>query len=102
MGKSQRDKGARREREFADLTGGERVPLSGAMGTYTNDVIAYGLEFEVKGRKSGFKQLYDIVLEKREDPDAVALKVDRKPWLVVMELDKFKELMETKEKPEDD
>ncbi|WP_423748387.1 hypothetical protein [Bacillus cereus] len=38
MGKSQRDKGMRHEREFASLVGGARVPLSGAMDGYLNDV----------------------------------------------------------------
>ena len=90
MGKSQRDKGQRREREFAHLIGGLRVPLSGAQEGYANDVIGLGLEFEVKSRKTGFKTLYDWVLDEREKPDALALKVDNKPWLVVMELEKFK------------
>ena len=97
MGKSQRDKGARREREFASLTNGERVPLSGAMGTYSNDVIAYDMEWEIKARKQGFKQLYDWILDERENPDAIALKVDRKPWLVCMTLEQFQELMQRKE-----
>lgn len=94
MGKSQRDKGQRREREFAELVGGHRVPLSGAQEGYRNDVIGLGLEWEVKSRKSGFKTLYDWIEDEREQPDAVAIKVDRKPWLVCMTLDKFKELME--------
>jgi len=38
MGKSQRDKGMRSEREFASLIGGARVPLSGVMDGYSNDV----------------------------------------------------------------
>ncbi|MCR6096879.1 hypothetical protein HXA31_20550 [Salipaludibacillus agaradhaerens] len=94
MGKSQKEKGSRREREFAQLTGGTKIPLSGAMEGYANDVNAYGLEWEIKSRKTGFKTIYDWVLDERENPDAVAIKVDRKPWLVVMELDKFKELMD--------
>ncbi|MGM7719425.1 hypothetical protein [Metabacillus sp. Hm71] len=93
MGKSQRDKGQRREREFAKLIGGHRVPLSGAQEGYSNDVIGLGLAFEVKARKTGFKTLYDWVLDEREKPDAVAIKVDNKPWLVTMTLDKFLELM---------
>lgn len=94
MGKSQRDKGQRREREFAKLIGGHRVPLSGAQEGYSNDVIGLGLEWEVKSRKTGFKTLYDWVLDEREKPDAIALKVDNKPWLVCMTLEQFKELME--------
>lgn len=83
MGKSQRDKGMRREREFASLIGGSRVPLSGAMDGYL------GLEWEVKARKEGFKTLYNWLEDEREQPDALAIKVDRKPWLVVMPLDTF-------------
>lgn len=95
MGKKSKDKGSRREREFANLINGERVPLSGASGgTFSNDVIGLGMEWEVKARKDGFKQLYDWLLDDREKPHALALKADRKPWLVVMTLDRFKELME--------
>ena len=94
MGKSQRDKGQRREREFAELINGKRVPLSGAQEGYSNDVIGLGMEWEVKSRKDGFKTLYDWVLDERENPDAVAIKVDRKPWLVCMTLDQFKKIME--------
>ncbi|TFJ92162.1 hypothetical protein [Lentibacillus salicampi] len=93
MGKASRDKGQRREREFADLIGGYRVPLSGAQEHYGNDVIGMGLEWEVKAKKDGFKTIYDYVLDEREQPDAVALKADRKPWLVVMTLEQFQELM---------
>lgn len=93
MGKSQRDKGQRREREFAKLIGGHRVPLSGAQEHYGNDVIGMGLKFEVKARKEGFKQIYDWINDEREKPDALALKADRKDWLVVLPLNKFMELM---------
>lgn len=95
MGKSQRDKGSRRELEFAKLIDGVKVPHSGALGgEYSNDVKGMGLQWEVKARGTGFKTLYDWVLDEREKPDAVALKVDRKPWLVVMTLEKFQELMD--------
>lgn len=93
MGKASRDKGQRREREFAKLIGGKRIPLSGAQDGYPNDVEGMGLQWEVKAKKNGFKIIYDYVLDEREQPDAIALKADRKPWLVVMTLDKFKELM---------
>jgi hypothetical protein len=93
-GKKSRDKGARRELEFSKLIEGTKVPLSGAMGgEFSNDVHGLGLQFEVKARKTGFKTIYDWVLDEREKPDALALKVDRKPWLVVMELSKFLEVM---------
>lgn len=97
MGKSQKDKGARGELEFAKLTEGERIPLSGAMGgNYSNDVrLPNGWKAEVKRRKSGFKMLYDWIEDTRENPDCVAIRVDRKQWIVSMTLDKFMELMKS-------
>ncbi|MDK8182083.1 hypothetical protein [Paenibacillus sp. UMB4589-SE434] len=94
MGKSQRDKGARGEREFAELVGGQRVPLSGAMDGYWNDVkLPNGMEAEVKRRKGGFNQLYQWVLDEREKPDIVAIRTDRRPWLVAMTLETFQDLI---------
>lgn len=93
-GRASKQKGSRRELEFAKLIDGEKKPLSGALGgKYSNDVEGMGLQWEVKARATGFKQIYDWVLDEREKPDALALKVDRKPWLVVMTLEKFQELM---------
>ncbi|MHB1701890.1 MAG: hypothetical protein ACYCSN_17520 [Acidobacteriaceae bacterium] len=90
MGKSQRDKGLRAERELAKLLGGERVPLSGAAGgSFSGDVVAGGLRFECKVSASGFKQLYEWL----GDNDALAVKADRKPWLIVMTLEKWKEVV---------
>jgi hypothetical protein len=96
MGKSQRDKGARGEREFAKLVKGARVPLSGAMGgEYSNDVtLPNGWSVEVKRRKEMEKTLYSWILDEREKPDAVAFRADNKPWIVCMTLDKFLSLME--------
>jgi len=37
-GRKSKQKGNRREREFAKLIGGTRVPLSGAVDGYANDV----------------------------------------------------------------
>jgi Holliday junction resolvase len=97
-GRKSRDKGQRREREFAKLIQGERIPLSGAAGgRFGNDVEGLGLKFEVKAKKDGFKTLYKWLEDEREKPDALALKADRKDWLVVMKLDKFIELMGGKE-----
>lgn len=93
-GLKSRRKGQSAEREFAKLINGIRVPLSGAQEGYRNDVIGMGLEWEVKRRKSGFKQLYEWIEDEREQPDAVALRTDGKQWIVCMTLDKFKELME--------
>ncbi|PSL41720.1 hypothetical protein B0H94_11833 [Salsuginibacillus halophilus] len=95
MGKASKEKGSRRELEFAKLMGGTKTPLSGAVGgEYSNDVKALGLEWEVKARKEGWKTLYDLLEDEREQPDALALKADRKDWLVVMKASDFKRLME--------
>lgn len=93
MGKASRDKGVRREREFCELTGGKRVPLSGAVGgEFANDVILNDKRVEVKARKDGFKELYKWLLDERAKPDLLALKADRKPWLVVITLDEYMRL----------
>jgi hypothetical protein len=95
MGKSQRDKRARAERAFAKLISGERVPLSGAAGgSYVGDVVGMGMVWECKVRKDGFKQLYSWM----DGKDALAIKADRKQWLVVLPLDKLQELLEEKDK----
>lgn len=92
-GRKSRNKGQRREREFAKLIGGLRVPLSGAQEGFENDIEGLGLKWEVKARKDGFKTLYQWLGDEREKPDALALKADRKPWLVVMTLEKFMEFV---------
>jgi hypothetical protein len=97
-GKKSRNKGQRREREFAKLIQGEKIPLSGAVGgKFANDVEGLGLKWEVKARKNGFQTLYKWLEDEREKPDALALKADRKQWLVVLPLEKFLELMGGKE-----
>lgn len=94
MGRSERRKGVEAEREFAKLIGGERVPLSGAAGgNYTGDVIGLGLRWECKRRRNGFKQLYDWL----DGADALAVRADRKPWLVVMPLERLLELIGDRE-----
>lgn len=91
MGKAQRDKGNRSERAFAKLISGERVPLSGAAGgSYVGDVIGMGMTWECKVRADGFKQLYTWL----ENRDALAVKADRKEWLVVMPLEQLQRLLE--------
>ena len=92
MGKASRDKGARAEREIAKLLGGERVPLSGAAGgSYTGDVIAPHLgRGEVKIRARGFKQLYGWL----DGNDFLAIRADRKDWLVIMPLADVKLLID--------
>lgn len=90
-GKAPRRKGTRAERELARLLGGERVPLSGsAGGSYSGDVVALGLRWEVKARRDGFRQLYKWL----DGKDALAVKADRKPWLVVLPLAKLMQLLQ--------
>jgi Holliday junction resolvase len=89
MGKMQRDKGARVEREIAKELGGMRVPLSGATEFAKGDVVAHGLTFEVKARANGFKQIYDWLGKN----DALIIKADRKEALVVVPISKFKEML---------
>ena len=85
MSKSQRRKGQEREREFARAIGGRRVPLSGASEGYPGDVVGLGLTWEVKVRAdgNGFKQLYGWL----EGVDALAVRADRRGWLVVLPLE---------------
>ena len=50
-GRPPKTKGDRREREFAALVNGARVPLSGAVGgAFAGDVQVLGLAWEVKAR----------------------------------------------------
>lgn len=103
MSKSQRDKGARGERALvAALTAGgihaERVPLSGAVGgSFKNDVAALiggkKKDFEVKLRADGFKELYRWI----EPAYGLAVKADRKPFLVVLRMEDFLKLAGPKE-----
>lgn len=72
---------------------GERVPLSGAAGgSYIGDVKGLGITWEVKVRKDGFKQLYGWL----EKVDALAVKADRKRWLIIIPVDRFLESFEEK------
>lgn len=87
-GRRSRRKGYEGEREFARLTGGKRVPLSGAQDGYPGDVQALGLLWEVKRRKDSWRELYQWL----DGVDAVALRADNRQWLVVMTLDKFREV----------
>ncbi len=91
-GRQSRDKGNRGERELARLLGGVRVPLSGAAGgRYSGDVDVPGLgRGECKWRADGFKTLRRWL----EGKDFLALRSDGEPWLVVMEVERVRELLE--------
>ena len=91
MGKAERRKGIEAEREFAKLVGGTRVPLSGsAGGEFAGDVMWPGVgRGEVKRRADGFVQLYRWL----EGRDFVAMRADRKAWLVVLPIEKMLQLL---------
>jgi len=102
MGKMQRDKGARFEREivkkleYHDIKA-KRVPLSGATWL-KGDIIANlnneDYTLELKKRGNGFKQIYEWI----DEADALVISADRKDPLVVMRLDDFCDLYNNKEK----
>jgi hypothetical protein len=98
MGKKSRDKGYRLEHELVLKLNemgfnAERVPLSGgAGGSFTGDLIINGKKAEVKGRATGFKEIYKWI----EPVDYLFIRADRQSWLVVMrvkDLDVIKELL---------
>lgn len=90
-GRAAKRKGNAGEREIAKLLGGQRVPLSGAAGgEFAGDVIVPGLGVgEVKRRRDGFKQIYQWL----GDNAFLAIRADRRPWLVVLPLDQLLRLM---------
>lgn len=102
MGKMQRRKGYRVEREMVLLhqaagVGAHRVPLSGAAGgEYRGDIIVQShngeeLRLEVKSRRggSGFRVLEGWL----GDNDALLLKRDRAAPMVVLSWDAWLELL---------
>lgn len=93
MGKFSRDKGNRTERAIVRLLqdhyglAAERVPLSGASGgRFSADLsvplLGHDFRLEVKARANGFTQIYDWL----GTNDALVIKADRKPALIVMPL----------------
>lgn len=99
MGKSQRDKGMRNERDIVSVFkkydfNAERVPLSGsAQGSFTGDVVVPFMggvkRIEAKVRAVGFKQIYEWI----DDNYALVIKQDRRPHLAVIELETLASLM---------
>jgi len=93
-GRSSREKGMRAERQIVELfrqVGLEayRVPLSGIPAGFKSDVeVRIGsqrLRFESKVRAKEFGLLYRWLT----GSDALVVKADRKPMLVVLPLEKF-------------
>lgn len=88
-GKHSRNKGARFEREIVNTLKergylAERIPLSGAMGTFKGDVqVKIGnrtLKFECKSLANGFKFLYHNL----GDNSGLILRADKKEALIVL------------------
>ena len=107
MGKSQRDKGARTERQIVQLfqdhgLAAERVPLSGQgqsagsrfFGDVTLPVCNVDRPLEIKCRANGFRELYKWL----EGCWALVVKADRKTPLVVLPMPEFIELVKQAEK----
>jgi Holliday junction resolvase len=96
-GRRSRDKGNRTERGVVQLLTAlglraARVPLSGsAGGAFSADVEVYlpgsesPAQLEVKCRANGFRTLYQWL----EGVDALILKADHKPRLLVVNLDEI-------------
>ncbi|SDY69021.1 hypothetical protein [Thermoactinomyces sp. DSM 45892] len=92
-GRRSKNKGYRTEKHFAELVEGKRVIMSGALKNWGYELAGdvegkHGEKWEIKARADGFKQLYRW-LDQSDGVDLLALKADRKPFLVVMELDTF-------------
>jgi len=98
MGKSQRDKGNRNERQLVNIfraygIDAKRVPLSGSAEGFKGDIIAniqgQAWRIESKVRGNGFKRIYGWL----DGNDALVVKADRQQALMVMPLRKFCELV---------
>ena len=98
MGRMQRNKGARVEREivqrFIDIgLHAEKIPLSGAAGgSFSGDLLVGGRKVEVKARKdgTGFKLLYRWL----GDNDFLVCKQDRTEPLVIMTIKTLGDLLD--------
>ena len=90
-GKSPKRKGDAGEVEFCKLYGGQRTFWQPGKAK-TPDII--NLEYlgkgEIKRRARGFKTIYDWLASN----DFLAMRADRKPWLVCMKMDDLKLILE--------
>lgn len=98
MGKMQKRKGYRTEHEVETAFrkagfDAARVPLSGASRFQKGDVILKvnenELVGEIKARADGFKQIYQWL----EGKDFLVVKADRKPHLVILDMNLFIKLL---------
>lgn len=85
-------KGKVKEREFANLIGGERIVGSGAFGDRSKDLLGDvkgpdGIIWEVKARANASSDriaaAMAVMYEILGPADAIALKFDRRPWITV-------------------
>lgn len=91
-GRASKRKGDHGEREFCKLMGGERTFWQPGGGAVQGDVanVPYLGRGEVKRRRDGFKLIYRWLGEN----DFLALRADRREWLVVMRAEDVKLLCE--------
>ena len=100
-GRKSQQSGYRAENGFVRLMNSlhmraQRMPLSGALGGAFGGDVKVWLHngktwlFEGKKRKEGFKEIYKWI--EPENIDALFLKANNKPYLVVMTAEKFAEL----------
>jgi hypothetical protein len=104
-GRASKRKGYRGEKKWAQFIGGERVPLSGALGGELSGDVRQpelGITYEVKSPKGGFDRAFGwLEIEpghgvenvkhskavedgRKRAPDALVVLVDNSPPLVVM------------------
>ena len=99
MGKMQRDKGARVEREIVKLLceegiDAERVPLSGACGgSYSGDVRIGERKAEVKSRKNGAG--FSVLEGWLEGSDFLILKRNNRKPFVAMDWKMFVKILQS-------
>ncbi len=96
MGSMQRRKGSRVEREIVNFfkekgLQARRIPLSGSSWIKGDILLHEKYKCEVKARKDGFKQIYEWL----EGNDFLFIKANRKKVLVIMEIEKFIDLLKT-------
>ncbi len=90
LSRRSRIKGKSREREIVNLLKkagipAQRVPMSGSVKTHPGDVTISDKVYSVKARKDGLDTLYAWA----EGFQAVFIRRDNSPWLVVEPLDEW-------------
>ncbi len=88
MGKSQRDKGSRGERELADIIGADKVS---AMYQPGPDLLWDGKYIEVKRRSNWPSQMLE---NWRKDAQIVMFRVDRQQWMCYLPLTELLDLLD--------